>query len=148
MIDFDRLDNALQSATTPVPALFRAVMDCGGGRLSLLRRSGKCSVIDHLIASGAWTDAALALIQLGMPAWIVRRLAYEDSEWHCSLSRHPNVPIALDDMAEARHEILALAILRALVGAARRGTASARPISAVPEVRPVPDQIICCDNFA
>ena len=59
----------------------------------------------------AWNDAALALVELELPAWKLRRLVHENGKWHCSLSRHPNLPVALDDTATASHEVLPLAIL-------------------------------------
>ncbi len=39
-----------------------------------------------LVESGAFTDAALALLELGIPHWELRRLIYDSGEWHCSLS--------------------------------------------------------------
>src|SRR5215471_2467367 len=45
--------------------------------------------LDALIAAGAWIDAALALLELELPQWTLRRLVYDDGEWHCSLSKHP-----------------------------------------------------------
>jgi hypothetical protein len=65
--------------------------------------------IDELIEARAWNDAALTLVELELPAWKQRRLIYEDGKWHCSLSRHPNLPVALDDTATASHEVLPLA---------------------------------------
>ena len=64
---------------------------------------------------GAWTDAALALIELELPQWRVRRLAYDDGEWYCSLSRGRELPDWLDQPVEGRHADLALAILSAFV---------------------------------
>jgi hypothetical protein len=49
-------------------------------------KAGKAARIDQLIKAGAWSDAALTLIELELPAWKVRRLVYEDGEWFCSLS--------------------------------------------------------------
>ena len=66
-------------------------------------------MIDELIEARAWNDAALTLVELELPAWKQRRLIYEDGKWHCSLSRHPNLPVALDDTATASHEVLPLA---------------------------------------
>jgi hypothetical protein len=65
--------------------------------------------IDELIEARAWNDAALTLVELELPAWKQRRLIYEDGKWHCSLSRRPNLPVALDDTATASHEVLPLA---------------------------------------
>ena len=49
--------------------------------------------INRLIAAGAWTDAALALVELELPQWSLRRIVYEDGEWHCCLSRQPQLPL-------------------------------------------------------
>ena len=104
--------------------------------------------IHRLIESGAWTDAALALLELELPQWKLRRIVYEDREWHCALSRHPQLPLELDEVAEASHEILPLALLVALLQASRDVAASAARVTAVPQVYPTPGYAICCDNFA
>jgi hypothetical protein len=101
----------------------------------------------QLARAGAWTDAALALLELEQPEWKLRRLVREDGEWFCSLSRRPEVPIELDDAAEAHNELLPLAILDALAearekGRFRFGTRAARAI-ADPREMILP----CCDNF-
>ena len=59
-------------------------------RLPVLNKAGKAARLDQLIEAGAWSDAALALIELELPAWKLRRLVYEDGEWFCSLSKQPN----------------------------------------------------------
>ena len=41
----------------------------------------------------AWTEAALALIDLELPQWQVRRIAYDEGEWYCALSRAREFPI-------------------------------------------------------
>ncbi len=71
--------------------------------------------IAGLVERQAWTDAALALVELELPQWKLRRLIYDDAAWHCSLSREPGLPTWLDDGVEGHHEVLALAILTALV---------------------------------
>ena len=55
-------------------------------------QSGKTARVERLIQSGAWTDAALALIDLELPQWQVRRIAYDEGEWHCALSRQRELP--------------------------------------------------------
>jgi hypothetical protein len=82
-------------------------------------RSGKTARIERLIQSGAWTDVALALIDLELPQWQLRRIAYDEGEWHCALSRERELPDWLDQSVEARHADLALAILSAFVEAER-----------------------------
>jgi hypothetical protein len=42
--------------------------------------------INRLIDAGAWTDTALALLELELPQWKLRRIVYEDGEWHSNCS--------------------------------------------------------------
>src|SRR5262249_969703 len=72
-------------------------------------------------------DAALALLELELPQWKLRRLIYEDGEWHCSLSKHIELPVELDDAAEANHDSLPLSILSALVEARRHSLTTGEP---------------------
>ena len=82
-------------------------------------QSARTARIQRLIESGAWADAALALIDLELPQWQLRRIAYDEGEWHCALSRERELPDWLDQSAEGRHADLALAILSAFVEARR-----------------------------
>jgi hypothetical protein len=145
-IDFDELDAALQSAPALSTCLFRKVVQrCT--RLESLRQSGRAMALDELAAVGAWTDAALHLLELELPHWTIRRLFHEGDDWLCTLSRQPNLPIALDDPVEAVHAVLPLAILRAFIGACRRFGAEARPALRIPQIRPALGIPVCCDNF-
>jgi hypothetical protein len=117
-------------------------------RIALLAKAGKTGRLARLIDAGAWTDAALTLIALEMPNWKLRRLEYEEGEWVCSLSTEPNMPIAIDDTADARHEILPLAILSAFLDARRKGKVPAARSSTAPRLRPASGLAMCCDNFA
>ena len=106
--------------------------------------------IERLIESGAWTDTALALLELELPHWQLRRLAYDEGEWHCALSSQRELPDWLDDQSiESHHADLSLAILSAFVDAQRklappsRTSVPAAPRSATPLYEPV-----YCDNFA
>ena len=96
-------------------------------------QSEKTARLEQLIGSGAWTDAALALIDLELPFWQVRRLAYDDGEWYCALSRERELPDWLDQSIEARHTDLALAILSAFVEAQRISEPESR--ASVPTVK-------------
>jgi hypothetical protein len=112
-------------------------------------QSGKAARIERLIQSGAWTDAALALIDLELPQWQIRRIAYDQGEWHCALSRQRELPDWLDQSVEARHADLALAILSAFVEAQRISAPLSRP--SVPAARPDLNALyepVCSDNFA
>jgi hypothetical protein len=118
-------------------------------RFPSARQSGKTGRIERLIRSGAWTDAALALIDLELPQWQLRRVTYDEGEWHCALSRQRELPDWLDQAVEARHADLPLAILCAFVEAERISAPSDR--SSVPLVPHETDafyQPVLSDNFA
>ena len=104
--------------------------------------------VNQLIEAGAWTDATLAMVELELPSWNLRRLVREDGEWLCSLSKQPNLPVALDDTADASHQVLPLAILGALLEARRQTEAMRETGSqAVPQVQPTSGYAVCCANF-
>lgn len=86
-----------------------------------MAHGAKPARVKRLIRSRAWTDAALALIDLELPQWQVRRLAYDGGEWHCALSRQRELPDWLDQPIETRHADLALAILSAFAEACQAG---------------------------
>ncbi|MCK1515656.1 hypothetical protein IVB22_24505 [Bradyrhizobium sp. 190] len=112
-------------------------------------QSSKTARIERLIEPQAWTDAALALIDLELPQWQIRRLAYDDGEWYCALSRQRELPDWLDQSVEARHADLALAILTAFVEARRISTPRSRTsVPAVPQEATTSYQPVCTDNFA
>lgn len=75
--------------------------------------------LKRLIGSGAWTDAALTLVDLELPQWHLRRLVKDDGEWLCTLSRRQGLPLEFNELVETRHELLPLAILSALLQAKR-----------------------------
>src|SRR6202140_4696912 len=97
-------------------------------RFPSMGQTEKTARIERLMGSGAWTDAALALIDLELPLWQVRRIAYDEGEWYCALSRERELPDWLDRSVESHHEDLALAILGAFVDA-QRFTAPSRRTS-------------------
>jgi hypothetical protein len=114
-------------------------------RLSALHRKGQAARFDRLVADGAWTEIALALLALERPAWTLRRLVREDGEWLCSLSMQPNLPAPLDDTADASHATLPLAIVSAFLEACRRAGA-ARQVRLRHVKRPA--AAVCCDDVA
>jgi hypothetical protein len=112
-------------------------------------QSGKTARIERLIQSGAWTDAVLALIDLELPQWQLRRIAYDEGEWHCALSRERELPDWLDQSAEGRHADLALAILSAFVEAKRISASPDRTsVPTVPRKMNVFYEPVLSDNFA
>lgn len=104
--------------------------------------------IARLVGASAWTEAALALLETELPQWSVRSLARDDGEWLCCLSPYPSLPIELDDTVDARHEILPLAVLAALVEARRRIRDGQVPSMPVSRCNFAADHAVCCDDFA
>ncbi|CAL79497.1 conserved hypothetical protein [Bradyrhizobium sp. ORS 278] len=102
--------------------------------------------IDQMLRADARIDAALELIALQLPGWSLRRLAYDNGEWHCALSRRREMPDWLDHCAEATHSDLSLAILHAAVEAKRREPSPASG-SGRRAAEPDLDALLCCDNF-
>jgi hypothetical protein len=143
---FDRLSDSFCGTRASSADLFKKIADGSRRHVSIPSKSDRASRIDSLIRASAWTEAAFTLIELQLPAWKLRRLAYEGGEWRCSLSRHPNLPLALDDSVDASHEILPLAILQALVEA-RLSIGACDATSPVPQIRSAGEISICCDNF-
>jgi hypothetical protein len=150
---FDRHDPAalgarLGTANEVTPELMNEVIDTACFRLSSLGQSKMTERLTRFIDSGAWMDAALMLIELELPFWHIRRIAYDDGEWYCALSKERELPDWISDSVEARHADLALALLSALAEAqvtipspANAGSALATSMLD-PLYAPV-----CCDNF-
>ena len=133
-----------------VTAKFLAdIVHATGRRLPSANQNAKAARVERLIQAQAWTDAALALIDLELPQWQVRRLAYDEGEWHCALSRQRELPDWLDQSIETRHADLALAILSAFVEAQRVSAPSSRTsVPAVPRHANSLYEPVCSDNFA
>lgn len=145
----DALNDRIRSADVMTTALMSDVIKQVCRRFPSVGQSTKTARIQQLIQSAAWTDAALALIDLELPMWQVRRLAYDEGEWHCALSRERELPEWLDQSIEARHSDLALAILSAFAEAQSSSASSLRPsVPGVPQARSSLYQPLCCDNFS
>jgi hypothetical protein len=145
----DNLSHRLQSARAITPDLMSDVIGATCTRLPQLNQSGLVAArINRLMQSSAWVDACLALIEVELPGWTLRRLAYDDGEWHCAFSNQPNLPVELDDTVDTSHHDLPLALLSAFV-AARLNRASAPAATApMPQAEPAAAHVVCCDNFA
>jgi hypothetical protein len=143
------LQDELGRAQVVTPDLMSKVVAVACSRITMPAKAAK---IDRLIASEAWTEAALLLLELELPHWRLRRLAFEDGAWLCSLSEQCSPRVWLMDCAEGRHESLPLSILSALIDAQQCGEPpSMRAASSVPQcgVRSSsPFGTMCCDNFA
>ena len=126
------LGERIRSATSTNATLVSDIVGAACRRFPSPGRGEKSARIEQLIRSGAWTDFALALIELELPLWHIRRLAYDEGEWHCALSRECELPDWLDQAIETRHADLALAILGAFVEARRVNQGESR--TSVPAV--------------
>jgi hypothetical protein len=144
--DLNRIEVRLRGAQEVTAELMSDVTQVCG-RFEAVGRAPRARV-SRLIESGAWTDAALALLELQLPHWKVRRLVQEDGEWLCTLSRQPQLPLGLDEVIETTHEVLPLAILIAMLDARRAASTSSAESMVVPRVRQFTGHAINCDNFA
>lgn len=142
-------DEKLRDAPAITAKLLSDVIDETGRRVAPVRWAKNAERIAALMRSGAWTDAVLALIEVGLPQWQIRRIVYDAGEWRCALSRQRELPDWLDQSVESSHADLALAMLGAFVDAARISERSNRtsvpyaPHTTSPLYTP-----LCCDNFA
>jgi hypothetical protein len=142
------LGERLRNADAVTADIMSDVIGQACRRFPSLGQSEKSLRLERLLESGAWTDAALALIDLELPHWQLRRIAYDEGEWHCALSRQRELPDWLDSAIEARHADLALAMLGAFVEAQRVSTSTSR--TSVPAVRQDANPIyepVLCDNL-
>jgi hypothetical protein len=139
------IDERLRLATAPTSELFRLLISTGCPRVAACNPA-ILNRLHRLLETGAYTDAALCLIEAELPSWKLHRLVL-DGDWHCSLSRTPWVPAELDDLAQADHESLALAILRTFVAARRMVPLTKARVTAVPQIASTRSLVVCCDNF-
>src|SRR6266446_960642 len=147
--DPGELDHRLRDAHAVTSELMAEVIGETCRRFPSAGQTEKTAKIERLIQTGAWTDAALALIDLELPLWQIRRIVYDDGEWYCALSRERELPDWLDRSIEAHHADLALAILSAFVDAQRISAPQSRPSVPVVsrDVNPLYEPV-CPDNFA
>jgi hypothetical protein len=147
--DLREFDDRLRDAPEVTAELMSEILAEARLRSPSVGRGGESARLDRLIQSGAWTDAALVLIELELPLWQVRRIAYDEGEWYCALSRDRELPDWLDRSIEAHHADLSLAILSAFVDARLAAMPSNR--SSVPfvphELNPLYEPVMT-DNFA
>jgi hypothetical protein len=147
--DLGGLSEHLLAASEVDARLINEVIGTACRRYPSLGQSEKSMRVEQLIGSCAWTDAALALIDLELPFWQVRRLAYDDGEWYCALSRERELPDWLDQSIEARHADLALAIVSAFIEAQRISEPESRP--SVPTIKAAASDFyepVSIDNYS
>jgi hypothetical protein len=142
------LSDRLRQTHAVTAELMAEIVSQACRRFPSVGQSEKTARVERLIQSCAWTDAALALIDLELPLWQIRRIAYDEGEWHCALSRQRELPDWLDQSIEAHHTDLALAMLCAFVETQRITAPSSR--TSVPNVRRDASaiyELACCDHF-
>ena len=147
-LDPPSLSHRLRAAPTMTRPLMLDIIDNASRRFPSLGQTERTARIMRLIDVEAWADAALALVEFELPLWQVRRIAYDEGEWHCALSRARELPDWLDAAVEAHHADLALALMSAFVEVQALAVELSRP--SVPTVRPAPDsfyQPLGCENF-
>jgi hypothetical protein len=143
------LSDRLREACAVTAEFMSDIVRAACHRFPSTGQTAKTARIERLIQSHAWTDAALALIDLELPQWQLRRVAYDQGEWYCALSRERELPDWLDQSIEARHADLSLAILSAFIEAQRVSAPETR--TSVPAVTRDADlryAPMCSDNFA
>ena len=142
------LSDRLRDAHAVTAPLVQDVMQLVCRRHSHPGRAGAVARIERLVAEQAWAEVALALIDLELPQWQLRRLAYDGGEWHCALSRQREMPEWLDEAVEASHPDLPGALLGAILEAKRTVQHLGRPSVPAAPRETAPCAILCCDNFA
>ncbi|MGX4769807.1 hypothetical protein ACWAUC_08340 [Bradyrhizobium guangdongense] len=136
----------VQGMTRP---LMLEIIEKACRRFPSLGQSERTARVMRLIDVEAWADAALALLELELPLWHIRRIAYDEGEWHCAISRERELPDWLDTAVEGCHGDLAIALLSAFVEVQAIAVEASRP--SVPSVRPAADPLYepaSCENFS
>ncbi|WP_441238069.1 hypothetical protein [Bradyrhizobium sp. 930_D9_N1_4] len=148
-LDPPSLSQRLHAAPVTTRSLMLDIIDHACRRFSSLDKSERAARVTRLIDAEAWVDATLALMEAELPMWQIRRIAYDEGEWHCALSRERELPDWLDAAVEARHADLALALLAAFIEVQALAVEVSRP--SVPTVRPAAGPLyepVACENFS
>ena len=88
----DELQDQLGRAQLVTPDLISNVAGRIGTRFAALKHTARATQINRLMEAQAWTETALALIELELPQWKLRRIVYADGAWFCSLSKQLSLP--------------------------------------------------------
>jgi hypothetical protein len=139
----------VSAADEATSELFSEIVVATSRRLWTPGEAAKAARLHDLIEAGALTQAALSLIELELPLWKLRRIAYDEGEWHCAMSRQRELPEWLDQAVEARHASLTLAILGAYIETVGQTELSREPNRpSVPQASAQQYQPLYCENFA
>jgi hypothetical protein len=136
-------------ADEATPEMFSEIVGQTCQRPSAPNKAANAERLHQLIEAGALTQGALALIELELPQWKLRRVTYDEGEWHCALSRQRELPEWLDQAIEASHSSLTLAVVAVYIETLRQIEASREPSRpSVPQIRADQFEPLCCENFA
>ena len=141
------LTDRLRDAPAVTASLVQEVIDSACRHRSHPDRTNATARIEQLVTGQAWVDVALALIDLELPQWQLRRLIYDSGEWHCALSRQREMPDWLDRAVEASHPDLPGALLQAFLEAERLAAPLGRPSVPAASRTSTPYPALCCDDF-
>jgi hypothetical protein len=119
----DPLEDRLRSAEAITSELMSAGIAAACPHFCALPAAARAKV-NWLIQAGAWTDVAFALVKTELPRWQVRQLSQRGGQWICSLSEESDCQEGHYDIAEASHQLLPVAILRALLRVNRAATSA------------------------
>jgi hypothetical protein len=142
------LSDRLRESPGVTASLVRNVTDTVCRQHFHLGQTRMVARVERLIAAEAWVEVSLALIDLELPQWWLRRLVYDGGKWHCALSRRREVPDWLDQAVEASHPDLPGALLMAFLEVHRISEPLGRPSVPVTPLESAPCAPFCCDNFA
>src|SRR5260370_7568806 len=95
------ISDRLRDAHAVTAELMSAVIDATCRRFPSVGQTGKTARIEQLIGSGAWTDAALALIDLELPLWQVRPIPYAEGDGYSALSPGRDLPHPLHPLSQS-----------------------------------------------
>jgi hypothetical protein len=144
-----KLAEQVSAADEATSELFSEIVVATARRLWAPSEAANAVQLHDLVEAGALTQAALRLIELELPLWQLRRIAYDEGEWHCAMSRQRELPEWLDQAVETRHASLTLAILSAYlatVGQIEPSREPSRP--SVPQASAEQYEPLTCENFA
>src|ERR1035437_3822915 len=79
-------------ADEATPEMFSEIVGQTCQRPSAPNKAANAERLHQLIEAGALTQGALALIELELPQWKLRRITYDEGEWHCAMSRQRELP--------------------------------------------------------
>jgi hypothetical protein len=142
------LAGQVSAADEATSKLLSEIVFATARRLLVPGEAANAAHLGQLIEADALTESAFALINLELPQWKLRRITYDEGEWHCALSRERELPEWLDQAIEARHASITLAILSAYIQTIRQIETSREPRRpSVRQIRAVQYEPLCCENF-